>query len=163
MLVPKAAWPIVPLTARLAADHIDARHRDKLLDLLEKAKDECFVDPRSKAGRLPGGAAARRAAVVKSKEAASWDGGDKLLSKAVIQARHATGNASVAARKRVCGDPRTLYGKSGGILGLAKLAHFLMDVAGFEIERSSAGCPPRCHHPLLTSPGSRQIVAGVDG
>ena len=96
LLVPKAAWPIVTLTARLAADHIDARHRDKLLDLLEKAKEQCFVDPQSKEGQLPGGAAARRAAVVKSKEAASWDGGDKLLSKAVIQARHATGNASVA-------------------------------------------------------------------
>ena len=45
----------------------------------------------------------------------------------MIRARHATGHASVAARKRVIGDPRTLYGKSGGIFGLAKLAHFLME------------------------------------
>ena len=80
---------------------------------------------RHEVGGRPVGA--RRAAVVKTKEAAGWDGGDKLLSRAVIQARHAVGNASVAARKRVYGDPRSLYGKSGCVFGLAKLAHFLME------------------------------------
>merc|ERR1712178_656347 len=35
--------------------------------------------------------------------------------------------ASVAARRRVHGDPRTLYGRGGGVFGLAKLANCLMD------------------------------------
>jgi hemoglobin len=34
----------------------------------------------------------------------------------------------VAARRRVHGDPRTLYGRGGGVFGLAKLADRLMDV-----------------------------------
>ena len=106
LLVPRAAWPIVMLTARLAADHIEERHRNAVVELLEKAKD-VFIDPSSKDGPLPGGAANRRAATVKTKEQASWDG-TKLLSKAVINARHASPGASVAARKRVYGDPRTI-------------------------------------------------------
>jgi len=126
LLVPKAAWPIVMLTARLAADHLDDRHRDSLLALLENHKAK-FVDPKSKEGPLPRGAAANRAATVKTKEAASWDGGSKVLSRAVINARHAGGGASVAARKRVYGDPRTLYGKGGGVFGLAKVSHELME------------------------------------
>ena len=85
-----------------------------------------FIDPHSRDGPLPGGAAARRAASVKSKELSSWDGG-KLLSKAVINARHTAIGASVAARKRVQGDPRTLYGKGGGVFGLARLSHHLME------------------------------------
>ena len=76
-------------------------------------------------GPLPGGAAARRAAAVKSKDQAA--AGNKLLSRAVINARHAGTGASVAARKRVYGDPRTLYGKGGGVFGLAKLSHILME------------------------------------
>ena len=126
LLIPRAAWPIVALTAKLAADHLGERERAAMLSLLEKHKDR-LVDPHSKDGPLPGGAANRRAAAVKSKEAASWEGSDKLLSKAVINARHAAAGASVAARKRVIGDPRTLYGKGGGIFGLAKLAHELME------------------------------------
>merc|ERR1719473_363228 len=105
---------------------MDARGREALMKVLEKAKD-AFIDSHSKDGPLPGGAAARRAAAVKTKEAASWDGSDKLLSRAVINARHAGAGASVAARKRVYGDPRTLYGKGGGVFGLAKLAHELME------------------------------------
>ena len=45
----------------------------------------------------------------------------------MINARHASAGASVAARKRVYGDPRTLYGKGGGVFGLAKLSHLLME------------------------------------
>ena len=45
----------------------------------------------------------------------------------MINARHAGGGASVAARKRVYGDPRTLYGKGGGVFGLAKVSHELME------------------------------------
>ena len=124
--MPKAAWPIVPLTARVAADHFDERPRDAFLKLLDKLKDK-LVDQSTQDGPLPGGLNSRRAAVVKSKEEASWAGSDKILSKAVINARHASAGASVAARKRVYGDPRTLYGKGGGVFGLARLSHELME------------------------------------
>lgn len=50
-----------------------------------------------------------------------------MLSAATIAARYAAPGAFVAARKRVLGDPRTLYGKGGGVFGLAKLADKLMD------------------------------------
>ena len=39
----------------------------------------------------------------------------------------ASAGTFVAAEKRVHGDPRTLYGRGGGIFGLAKLADRLMD------------------------------------
>mmetsp|Transcript_132265 Transcript_132265/g.334140 ORF Transcript_132265/g.334140 Transcript_132265/m.334140 type:complete len:632 (+) Transcript_132265:3-1898(+) len=51
----------------------------------------------------------------------------RMLSKEVIAARHAAPGAHVASRKRVLGDPRTLYGRGGGIFGLAKLADALME------------------------------------
>lgn len=126
LLVPKSSWPIFLLTANLAADHLPERQRNAIATLLENSKAH-FVDPSSAEGRPKRGVAANRAAQVKSKESASWDGGGKLLSKAVINARHSSAGASVAARKRVYGDPRTLYGKGGGVFGLAKLAHALME------------------------------------
>jgi len=47
----------------------------------------------------------------------------------VANARRAAGaGASVAARRRVHGDPRTLYGRGGGVFGLSKLSDRLMDV-----------------------------------
>jgi len=46
----------------------------------------------------------------------------------VIAARYAGLGSFIAARKRVHGDPRTLYGRGGGVFGLAKLADRLMDV-----------------------------------
>ena len=124
LLVPRAAWPIVVLTANLAADHLPNGVRDALIRLIEQTKPS-IIDPHSQDGPLPGGAASRRAAVVKSKEDSA--AGGKLLSKAVINARHASGGASVAARKRVFGNPRSLYGKGGGVFGLAKLSHLLME------------------------------------
>jgi truncated hemoglobin YjbI len=51
-----------------------------------------------------------------------------MLSSATIAARYASPGSFVAARKRVHGDPRTLYGRGGGVFGLAKLADRLMDV-----------------------------------
>jgi len=51
----------------------------------------------------------------------------KMLSSAAIAARHAAPGAHIAARRRVIGDPRTLYGRGGGVFGLAKLASCLMD------------------------------------
>merc|ERR1719456_536270 len=50
-----------------------------------------------------------------------------MLSEATIAARYAAPGAFVAARKRVYGDPRTLYGRGGGVFGLAKLTDRLMD------------------------------------
>ena len=50
-----------------------------------------------------------------------------LLSPAVIAARHAAPGAFVAARRRCFGDPRTLYGRTGGVFGLAMLADALME------------------------------------
>jgi len=51
----------------------------------------------------------------------------KMLSSAAIAARYAAPGAHIAARRRVIGDPRTLYGRGGGVFGLAKLASHLMD------------------------------------
>jgi len=51
-----------------------------------------------------------------------------MLSSAVIAARYTSLGSFIAARKRVHGDPRTLYGRGGGVFGLAKLVDRLMDV-----------------------------------
>merc|ERR1712176_34219 len=51
----------------------------------------------------------------------------RMLTSAAIAARHAAPGAHVDARRRVMGDPRTLYGRGGGVFGLAKLADILMD------------------------------------
>eukprot|EP00746_Dinoflagellata_sp_MGD_P147588 gnl/MRDRNA2_/MRDRNA2_79925_c0_seq1.p1 gnl/MRDRNA2_/MRDRNA2_79925_c0~~gnl/MRDRNA2_/MRDRNA2_79925_c0_seq1.p1 ORF type:complete len:745 (+),score=138.35 gnl/MRDRNA2_/MRDRNA2_79925_c0_seq1:150-2237(+) len=51
-----------------------------------------------------------------------------MLSAETIAGRYAASSAFVAARVRVFGDPRTLYGRGGGIFGLAKLSDRLMDV-----------------------------------
>merc|ERR1712072_572785 len=51
----------------------------------------------------------------------------RLLSSAAIAARHAAPGAHIDARRRVMGDPRTLYGRGGGVFGLAKLSDRLMD------------------------------------
>merc|ERR1719401_2947077 len=64
------------------------------------------------------------AAAVKDVHAAA---AGRMLSTEAIAARHAAPGAHVAARRRVLGDPRTLYGRGGGIFGLARLADALMD------------------------------------
>ena len=139
LLIPRAAWPIVGLTARAAADHLNQGPKGELVQLLESRGKALMIDPDSKDGPLPGGAAARRAAVVKTKEESA--AGKALLSKAVINARHASAGSSVASRRRVYGDPRTLYGKGGGVFGLAKLAHELMEawMADATLNGSAAG------------------------
>ena len=50
-----------------------------------------------------------------------------VLGVEVIRARQASAGSYVEAEKRVYGDPRTLYGRGGGVFGLAKLADRLMD------------------------------------
>ena len=127
LLVPKGAWSIVQTTAKYAADHIsDRTARQDLIKLLNSAKDR-LVDPHSKEEEVSWWTAmfGAKGAQVKSKDESA--AGAKLLSKAVLNARHAGAGASVAARKRLFGDPRTLYGKGGGAFGLAKLSHVLME------------------------------------
>merc|ERR1711912_82201 len=51
----------------------------------------------------------------------------RMLSSAAIAARHVAPGAHVDARRRVHGDPRTLYGRGGGVFGLAKIADHLME------------------------------------
>merc|ERR1719454_2098586 len=50
------------------------------------------------------------------------------LATAAAARRLAGAGVSVAARRRVHGDPRTLYGRGNGVFGLAKLSDRLMDV-----------------------------------
>merc|ERR1719326_2430238 len=62
----------------------------------------------------------------KVKSAAEAAAGN-MLSDVTIAARYAAPGAFIAARRRVHGDPRTLYGRGGGVFGLAKLTDRLMD------------------------------------
>merc|ERR1712048_825142 len=54
--------------------------------------------------------------------------------------------AFIAARRRVIGDPRTLYGKGGGIFGLAKLADALMDAWMTDPTLNANAKVARWHH-----------------
>jgi len=122
LLVPKSAWRIFIATAEVAADHLPRATRGSLLQVLESSKNH-IVDP-SSAEPEPNSARLEVAAAVKDVRAAA---AGRMLSKEAIAARHAAPGALVAARKRVLGDPRTLYGRGGGIFGLARLADALMD------------------------------------
>merc|ERR1719379_1352379 len=100
--------------------------RASAVQLLERAK-RYIVDPNSAsfAAAVIEGAAQHVKSLV---DAASG----KMLSKEVIAARHAAPGAHVGARRRVFGDPRTIYGKTGGVFGLARLVDRLMDVWMYE-------------------------------
>lgn len=124
LLVPKSAWPILIATAQIAADHLPAAVQSSIIQALQRSQAD-IVDRHSEAapaGTWP--AKATVAAAVKDVRAAA---AGKMLSKEAIAARHAAPAAHVAARKRVFGDPRTLYGRGGGVFGLARLADALMD------------------------------------
>jgi len=121
LLVPQHAWPAFIATAQIAADHFPAITRASAVQALERAK-RYIVDPQSSpTAELITGAAQNVKTLV---EAASG----KMLSKEVIAARHAAPGAHIGARRRVFGDPRTIYGKTGGVFGLARLVDRLMDV-----------------------------------
>ena len=124
LLVPMSAWRIVVVTAHLAADHL-GEARIALFNIFESSKcKEMLVDPGSE--ETEGRQFAAGAAAVKTKEQSASAHGS-MVSRAVINARHAAAGSSVAARRRVFGDGRTLYGKGGGVFGLAKLSHLLME------------------------------------
>jgi hypothetical protein len=120
LLVPKAAWPIFLATAEAAADHLPTAVRPSLMQVLQRSKDLIIDSSSGDSEVLP-------ATVAQVKSFADAAAG-KMLSKEVIAARHAAPGAHVAARRRVHGDPRTLYGRGGGIFGLSRLADRLMDV-----------------------------------
>jgi hemoglobin len=121
LLIPKSQWQVLTATAAIAVDHFPVAQRSALLQVVERNR-AAFVDPNSSDDEVvrPQGAGAR----VKTLEEAA---AGKMLSKATIAARHADPGAHVGARRRVFGDPRTIYGKTGGVFGLAKFADKLMD------------------------------------
>jgi len=123
LLVPKSAWLLFIATADVAADHFPRATRSSLMQVLEANRVHIVDTSSSEADPLPVATSAL-AATVKDVSAAA---AGRMLSKEAIAARHAAPGALVAARKRVLGDPRTLYGRGGGIFGLARLADALMD------------------------------------
>jgi hemoglobin len=119
LLVPRNCWDIFILTAEIACDHLPAAHRPALIQTFHRNR-ALVVDINSPTTpQVAGGPCA-----VKSLQQAA---AGKQLSKATIAARHAAPGAFVAARRRVFGDPRTVYGRGGGIFGLAKVSDILMD------------------------------------
>jgi hemoglobin len=127
LLLPKAAWEIFIATVQVAADHLPTAVRAELVQCIQRSK-KLIVDPNSDGTApptaAPGKSGAQASAQVKSLQAAA---SGRMLSSAAIAARHAAPGAQVDARRRVMGDPRTLYGRGGGVFGLAKLADCLMD------------------------------------
>jgi hemoglobin len=120
LLVPKNCWPGFVATAQMACDHFPAATRGACVQVIERAK-QYMIDPHESSGPLVTTAAGTVKSVI---DAAAG----KMLSKEVIAARHAAPGAHVGARRRVFGDPRTIYGKTGGVFGLARLVDRLMDV-----------------------------------
>ena len=130
LLLPPAGWDIFKATAEAAADHfLSVGARQALLQQVLPRIKGFVVDPSGLAVAAPAGGAggsgrSSHAAAVKDLAAAA---AGRMVSAAVIAARYAAPGAMVAARRRVLGDPRSIYGKGGGIFGLAKLSDALMD------------------------------------
>jgi hemoglobin len=123
LLLPHVAWNVFIACAQIAADHFPVAARAELLQCLLRSK-ALIVDPKGAQLALPLNTGEPASANVKSLEAAA---AGRMLSSAAIAARHASPGAHVDARRRVMGDPRTLYGRGGGVFGLAKLADNLME------------------------------------
>jgi len=122
LLIPKSQWQILTASASSASDHLPAGPRAELLQVLQRARNE-IVDPFSDDSAVA--PTDLGAAQVKTLQSAAAGVG---LAAAARARRAAAGvGASVAARQRVLGDPRTLYGRGGGVFGLAKLTDRLMD------------------------------------
>ena len=119
LLVPPNCWDLFIRTAEIACDHLPAVHRPALIQILHRNRD-LIVDRSSMVStQITGGPCA-----VKSLQEAA---AGRQVSKAAIAARHAAPGAFVAARRRVFGDKRTVYGRGGGIFGLAMVSDKLMD------------------------------------
>merc|ERR1719401_703740 len=127
------------------------------MQILEASRAH-IVDPSS--AELPPGAAmpVAAAAVKDVREAAAG----RMLSKEAIAARHAGPGALVAARKRVLGDPRTLYGRGGGVFGLARLADALME-AWMADPALNANCKVAKWHESQQTCGFKFLVTQILG
>jgi len=119
LLLPRNCWDVFIQTAELACNHLPTVHRPALIQTFHSNKELIVDDTSNTSPQIGGGACA-----VKSMQEAA---AGKQLSKATVSARHAAPGAFVAARRRVFGDPRTVYGRGGGIFGLAKVSDILMD------------------------------------
>jgi len=126
LLLPNAAWEIFISTAQTAVDHMPNAVRAELVQQLQRSKN--LIIDRFNDEPLPtvalGQSGGRVGAAVKDVQTAA---AGKMLTSAAIAARYAAPGAHIAARRRVIGDPRTLYGRGGGVFGLAKLSSRLMD------------------------------------
>jgi hemoglobin len=111
LLVPKNCWPGFVATAQQASDHFPAATRGAAVQVIERAKQHLVDANGDPSAPLITTAAGTVKSVI---DAAAG----KMLSKEVIAARHAAPGAHVGARRRVFGDPRTIYGKTGGVLFL---------------------------------------------
>jgi hemoglobin len=121
LLLPKGAWEIFIATTQIAADHFPVAVRAEIVQSIQRNK-ALIEDPNSDGAPVP--ILSGNSVNVKSLQAAA---SGRMLSSAAIAARHAAPGAHVDARRRVMGDPRTLYGRGGGVFGLAKLADTLME------------------------------------
>merc|ERR1719265_2281059 len=119
LLLPRNCWDLFIRTAEIACDHFPAVHRPALIQTLQNHKQLIMDSSSETSPQIAGGPCA----VKSMAEAAAG----RQLSKATIAARHAAPGAFVAARRRVFGDPRTVYGRGGGIFGLAQVSDILMD------------------------------------
>merc|ERR1711937_313680 len=119
LLVPPNCWDLFIRTAEIACDHLPAVHRPALIQILHRNK-QLIVDSSSIVSAQITGSPC----LVKSLQEAA---AGREVSKAAIAARHAAPGAFVAARRRVFGEKRTVYGRGGGIFGLAMVSDKLMD------------------------------------
>ena len=113
-------------TATVAADHLNARAQAEFAKLFRVARVP-RLDGRP-AHRVGGRRAAAEHAAPRGRRQDIRAGRPRQA--AVTRGHQCAaqrGGASVAARRRVFGDARTLYGKGGGVFGLAKLSHLLME------------------------------------
>merc|ERR1711904_181673 len=119
LLVPPNCWDLFIRTAEIACDHLPAAHRPALIQILHRNKQLIADSSSTVSAQITG-----NPCVVKSLQEAA---AGREVSKAAIAARHAAPGAFVAARRRVFGDKRTVYGRGGGIFGLAMVSDKLMD------------------------------------
>merc|ERR1711985_78557 len=119
LLVPPNCWDLFIRTAEIACDHLPAAHRPALIQTLHRNKQLIADSSAIASSQITGSPCA-----VKSLQEAA---AGRQVSKAAIAARHAAPGAFVAARRRVFGDKRTVYGRGGGIFGLAMVSDKLMD------------------------------------
>eukprot|EP00933_Yihiella_yeosuensis_P067086 TRINITY_DN716_c0_g1_i1.p1 TRINITY_DN716_c0_g1~~TRINITY_DN716_c0_g1_i1.p1 ORF type:complete len:961 (+),score=185.41 TRINITY_DN716_c0_g1_i1:56-2884(+) len=124
LLIPRLQFPVLINTVTVAGDHLPRNLLPELVQVLQRSRD-AIIDPSSPQQIVSSAPLNFQAATVKDMCAAA--AGENLNTSA--NARRAVGaSISVAARRRVHGDPRTLYGRGGGVFGLAKLSDRLMDV-----------------------------------